>query len=119
MKDKRNDYKLVFNIPYHPNFFNLKDTMSLLHLLLTPDQEHQQVFDNVPILVTEEWKKDILVRAKVLPVLKNEGFCGSCKKSRCEICEHIVSTDSFKSIMTQRTYFIRPPDLECSSENVV
>ena len=44
MKDKRNDYKLVFNITYHPNFSNLKDTMSFLHLLLTPDQEHQQVF---------------------------------------------------------------------------
>ena len=50
MNDKRNDHKLVFNIPYHPNFFNLKDTMSFLHLLLTPDQEHQQVFDKVPII---------------------------------------------------------------------
>ena len=35
------------------------------------------------------------------------------------ICEHIVSTDSFKSTTTQRTYFIRPLDLKCSSENVV
>ena len=63
--------------------------------------------------------KDILARAKVPPVVKNEGFCGPCKKSRCEICEHIVSTDSFKSTTTQRTYFIRPPDLKCSSKNVV
>ena len=52
-------------------------------------------------------------------VLKNEGFCGACKKSRCEIREHIVSTDSSNSTMTQRTYFIRPPDLKCSSKNVV
>ena len=44
MKDKRNDYQLVFNIMYHPNFSKLKDTMSFLHLLLTPDQEHQKVF---------------------------------------------------------------------------
>ena len=35
--------------------------------------------------------KDILVRAKVTTVKKNEGFCGPCKKFRCEICEHIVS----------------------------
>ena len=63
--------------------------------------------------------KDILARAKVPPVVKNEGFCGPCKKSRCEICEHIVSTDTFKSTTTQRTFFIRPPDLKCSSENVV
>ena len=50
IKDKRNDYKLVFNITYHPNFSNLKDTMSFLHLLLTPDQQHQQVFLKVPII---------------------------------------------------------------------
>ena len=63
--------------------------------------------------------KDIFVRAKVSPVQKNEGFCGPCKKSRREICEYIVSTDSFKSITTQRTYFIRLPDLKYSSKNVV
>ena len=63
--------------------------------------------------------KDILVRSKVPSVLKNEGFCGPWKKSRCEISEHIVSTDNFKSTTIQRTYFIRPPDLKCSSENVV
>ena len=121
MKDKRNDYKLVFNITYHPNFSNLKDTMSFLHLLLTPDQEHQQVFHKVPIIGFRRAKslKDILVKAKVPPVLKNEESCGPCKKSRCEICELIVSTDNFKSTMTHRTYFIRPPDLKCSSKNVV
>ena len=120
MKDKRNDYKLVFNITYHPNFSNLKDTMLFLHLLLTPDQEQQQPFHKVPIISLQRAKslKDIHVRANVPPVLKNEGFCGPCKKSRCEICEHIVSTDSFKSTTIHRTYFIRPPDLKGSSKNV-
>lgn len=41
-------YKFVLNITYHPNFSNLKDTMSLLHFLLTPDKEHQ-VFHKVSI----------------------------------------------------------------------
>ena len=102
MKDKRNDYKLVFNITYHPNFSNLKDTMSFLHLLLTPDQEHQQVFHKVPIIGFRRAKslKDILVRAKVPPVLKNERSCGPCKKLRCEICEHIVS----KVILSQQRH---------------
>ena len=50
---------------------------------------------------------------------KNEGFCRPCKKSRCEICEHVVSTDSFESTLTYWIYFITPPDLKCSSENVV
>ena len=95
--------------------------MSFLHLLLTPAQEHQQVFHKVPFIGFRRAKKlkDILVRAKVPPVLKIEGFCGPCKKLRCEVCEHIVSTDRFKSTTIQRTHFIRPPDLKCSSENIV
>ena len=121
MKDKRNDFKLVLNITYHSNVSNLKDTISFLHLLLTPDQEHQKVFHKVPIMGFQRAKglKVILVKAKVCPVQKNERFCGPCKKSRCETCEHILSTDSFNSKTTQRTYFIKPPDLKYSSENVV
>ena len=90
--------------------------MSFLHLLLKPDQKHQKVFHKVPIVGFRRAKssKDILVRAKVPPVKKNEGFCGPCEKSRCEICEHIVITDSFKLTVTQRTYFIRPKILKCS-----
>ena len=92
MKNKRHYYKLVLNI-YHPNLSNLKGTMSFLHLLLTTDQEDQKVFHKVPIIGFRRAKslKDILVGAKVPPVQKNEGFCGPCKKSRCEICEHTVS----------------------------
>ena len=108
----------MFNITHHPIFSKLKDTMSLL---LTPDQEQQQVFDKIPIIGFRRAKclKDILVRAKVPPVLKNEGSYRPCKKSRCKIFEHILSTDNFKSKTTKKTYFIRPPDLKCSSENVV
>ena len=77
MKDKRNDYKLVFNITYRPNFTNLKDTMSFLLLLLTPDQEHQKVFHKIPIIGFRRAKilKDILVRARVSPVQNNKSFC--------------------------------------------
>ena len=69
--------------------------MSFLHLLLTPELEHRQVFHKVPIIGFRREKslKNILVRAKVFSVLKNEAFCGPRKKLRCEICEHIVSTD--------------------------
>ena len=89
---------------------------------VTPDQKHQKVFHKVPIIGFRRAKglKDILVRAKGPPVQKNEGFCGPYKKSKCEICEHIVSSDdSFQSIATQRTYFKRPTDLKFSFENVV
>ena len=48
MNDIRNDYELALNITYHSNFSNLKDTVSLLQLLRTPDQEDQNVFHEVP-----------------------------------------------------------------------
>ena len=112
MKDKRNDYKLLFNITHHPNLSNLKDThceksvqirsyfwyvfscirteygeirrdispysvrereyrsrnnsvfghflrsdFVILHLLFTPDQEHQEVYIiNFSLLVSRERK---------------------------------------------------------------
>ena len=59
VKDKRNDYKLVFNITYHPNLSNLKDNMPFLHLLLTPNQEHQKVFDKVFIFGFRQVKKSL------------------------------------------------------------
>ena len=112
----------MFNITYHPNFSNLKDTLSFLHLLLRPDQEHQQVCHKVSIIGLRRAKsfKRHSCKSESSPSSENEGgFCGPCKKSRCGICEHIASTDSYKSTTTQRTYFIRPPGLKCSSENVV
>ena len=91
MNDIRNAYKLVLNVTYHSNFSNLKDTVSLLHLLRTPDQEDQNVFHEVPII---GFLKSVKFESPL--VKKKEGFCAPCKKSRCEICEHIVSTDSLK-----------------------
>ena len=74
----------MFNITFHPNFSNLKDTLSFLHLLLRPDQEHQQVCHKVPIIGIRRVKsiKDILVRAKVPPVLKMKGFFVDHVKNR-------------------------------------
>ena len=66
---------------------DMKDSLSFLHLLLTPDQEHQMVFYKVPItgFCKRRSLKYLLVGAKVPAVKKNEGFC-----------EYIVTTDSFK-----------------------
>ena len=79
--------KQVFKIIYHPNFSNSKDTISFLHLLLTQDKKHQEVFHKVHIIGFQRVKilEDILQ--------KNEGFCGAFVR--------------FKSTTTQRTYFIR------------
>ena len=47
---KNNNNKVVLNVTYHPSFSNLKHTLRDIHLLLTPDKEHEKVFSTVPIV---------------------------------------------------------------------
>ena len=52
-KEKREvdqNNKLFLNITYHPSFSHLKQTLNDIHILLTPDKEHQKVLENVPIV---------------------------------------------------------------------
>ena len=58
------------------------------------------------------------MRAKI-PQIKSKGWCGPCKKLRCETCKHIVPTRNFTSSTSKRTYLIRPENLNCRSKNVV
>ena len=83
--------------------------MTRIHLLLTPDNEHNKVFRDVPIIGFRRAKslKDILVRAKV-PQIKNKGWYCPCKGPRCKIWKHVVLTRNFTSSTTKRTYEIRP-----------
>ena len=112
---------LVFNITYCPIFSKLKNILSKIHLLLTPDREHSKVFEDISIIGFKKGKslKDILVRTKVPPLKTEEGFCGPCNKPRCEVCKHINKTHQFESSTTKRIYSIRPQNLNCSSKNVV
>ena len=122
-KQKRmgNKSRIVFNITYHPVFLKLKNVLSEIHLLLTPDREHGKVFENVPItgFIRAKTLKDILVRAKVAPLEKKKGCCRQCGGTRCEICKHVVTTETFRSFSTQREYCIKPNNFNCRSSNVV
>ena len=111
--------RLVFNITYHPAFRGMKSVLSKIHLLLTPDQEHRNVFPDIPVVGFRRGKslKDILVRAKLPKIQGNEGSSG-CGKKRCEICPHIDETSSFQS-QEGREYKIRAENLNCDSKHVV
>ena len=63
---KENEDKLVFSITYHSCLAQLKIIMTRIHLLLTPNNEHNNVFRDVPFIWFRRAKglKDILVRAK-------------------------------------------------------
>ena len=47
-----------------------------------------------------------------IPQIENKGWCGPCKRPRCEICKHIVPTRNFTSFTTIHL-------LHCRSTNVV
>ena len=84
---KENEDNLVLNIRYHPSLAELKVIMTRIHLLLTPDNEHNKVFRDISIIGFRRTKnlKDILVREKI-PQIKNKGWYGPCKGPRYEIC---------------------------------
>ena len=73
-----------------PSLAQLKVIMTRIRFLLTPDNEHNKVFREVPIIGSRRTKslKDILVRAKI-PQVKNKGWCGPCKGPRGVICKHM------------------------------
>ena len=78
--------------------------MTRIHLLLTPDNEHNKLFRDVPItdFLRAKSLKDILVRVKI-PQIKNKGWCCPCKGPRCQICKYIVPTRNFTSSISKRT----------------
>ena len=94
--------------------------MTKIHLLLTPDNEHNKMFRGAPIIGFRRAKslKDILVRSKI-PQIRNKGWCGPCKRTRCETYKHIVPTRSFTSSTTKHTCEIRPENLNYRFKNVV
>ena len=49
-RKKENEGKLVLNITYHPSLAQLKVIMTRIHLLLTPDNEHNKALRDVPII---------------------------------------------------------------------
>ena len=99
-----NNIRFVFIITYHPVLSKLKNVLSEIHLLLTPEIEHRKVFQRMPIVGFRRAKrlKDILVRAKVAPLKMNIGSCKSRGGTRCEICKHVITTEISTSFSTQR-----------------
>ena len=81
-----------------------------MHLLLTPGIEHGTFLEKGPIIRLGRAKslKDILVRTKVPPLEKKKDCYRSCGGTRCELCKHAVTTETFISFITQREYFSKP-----------
>ena len=50
VKSESDQKKLTFNITYHPVFQNVRNILQELHILVTPDQEHKKVFQDIPVI---------------------------------------------------------------------
>ena len=120
-KSVGNSSRFVFNITDHPVLSKLKNVLSEMHFQLTPDREHGNIFERIPIFGFRRTKsfKDILLRAKVAPLERKKASCRSWGGTRCEICQEDVTTKTFRSFSTQREYCIKPDNLNCRSNNVV
>ena len=71
--------------------------MEELQILLVPDKEHKNFFHEVPIAGFRNGKslKDYLVRA-ALPKMGNAGGSEPRGKSTCQVCDHIITTNTFR-----------------------
>ena len=115
------DPKVVLNITYHPAFSGLRNILSNIHILLTPNIDHQKVFKDVPTIGFKNGKslKDFLVRTK-LPE-SNEGESAGCMGKKCKICPFVTSSTTFcKSVSNYGEYKIRGGmKMNCNTSNVV
>ena len=117
----KKDSKLVLNVTYHPSHSKVKNVLSDIHLLLTPNEEHRRVFHNVPIVGFKRCKslKDILVRARLPTENKGPGESCTCGGERCGVCSFVKRSQTFTDKSGQTSYEIRGDKLHCNSKNVV
>ena len=113
--------KLIFNVTFHQSFARIKDTLSNIHLFLTPNEEHRNVFPTIPIIGFRRGKslQDILVRAKLPEINIQYGNSGRCDGKRCGVCNFIQETSTFSDKDLENKYTINGGYLNCNSRNVV
>ena len=117
VKSESDHKKLTFNITYYPVFQNVRN---ILHILLTPNQEHEKVIQDIPVVGFRNGKslKDHLVRAK-LPNVEISGRSESCGKGNCQVCNYICDRDTFITKACGVTFKIQSWILNCNSQKVV
>ena len=116
VKSESDQKKMTFNITYYLVFQNLRNIFEELHILLTPDQEHKNVFQDIPVVGFRNGKslKDHLFRAK-LPNVEIAGRSESCGKGNCQVCDYICGTDTLTTKACGETFKIQSGILNCNS----
>ena len=76
-----------------------------LQIFLAPDNEDKIFFPEVPIVGFRNGKslKDYLMRT-ALPKMDNAGGSEPCGKGTCQVCDHIITTNTFTTKAYVRKY---------------
>ena len=103
----------------HATQYNNK-ILEKLQILLTPDKDHKRVFPEIPIVEFRYGKilKDYLVRA-TLPKMDNAGGFEPCEKGTCQVCDHIITTNTFRPKAFGEVFKIQSGSLNCNSEKIL
>ena len=98
----------------------MRNTLQELHILLTSDQEHKKVFQDIPDVEFGNGKslKGHLVRAN-LPDVEITGTSESCGRGDCQACDFICNVDTFSTKACDETFKIQSGILNCNSQKIV
>ena len=121
VKRESDQNKLRINITYYPVFENVRNILQELHIFLTPDKEHNKVFQDIPVAGFRNGKKSLkyhLVRVKLLNV-EITGRSKSCGEGNCQVCDFICDTDTFSTKACGETIKIQSGVINCNSQKVV
>ena len=78
------------------------------------------LFPEVPVVRFRNGKslKDCLVKA-ALPKMDNAGGSVPCGKGTCQVCDHIITTNTFTTKASGEVFKIQTGPLNCNSEKVL
>ena len=88
--------------------------------MLAPDKEHKKVFPEIPTVGSRNGKslEDYLVRA-ALSKTDNAGGSEPCGKGTCQVCDHIITTNTFTTKACGEVFKIQSGPLNCNSEKAL
>ena len=108
-------------LTYHPALtVSIYNILESLQILLQCDEEHSQVFRDIPRVSFRRAKtlRDTLVRSK-LPSGEVSGSCEGCTDKRCQMHESMDMTDNFFNMDRTRNFKLRKGKLYCNSKFVI
>ena len=111
---RTSESKLTFKITYSAAFQNVRSIFQELQTLLAPDKEHKKDFPEVSIVGLQEGKslKDYLVRA-AFPKIDNAGVFEPCGRVTCQVCNHVITTNTFRAKTCGKVFKIQIGPLNC------